>query len=148
MEVQPVSAEECFAFPVTAGINSQTQYFPKAERQRFSCCCQHTRAVPTQTLLRSVRMGSAEELVIKQPILHSSPLLTILRNFSAFCPATPLPGEKKSPKNCVILHRGSKRSSQNKARPLCFPLFGSTLFLKNTFGEVYMLLDIQLPFLA
>lgn len=126
----------CYQFP--------TQYFPKAERQCFSGCCQHTRAAATQTLLHSARMGSAQELVIKHPTLHSSPLPTILRNFSACYPAMPLPGENKSPKNCMTLQRGTKRSSQNKARPLCFPLFNSILFLKSTFGKVYMLLDIQL----
>lgn len=84
--------------------------------------------------------------VIKQPIFHSSSLSTTLRNFSAFYPTMPLAGESKSPKNCMTLHRGPKISSQNKARPLYFPLFDSTLFLKTTVGEVYILLDIQVPF--
>lgn len=47
-------------------------------------------------------------------ILHSSPLHTILRNFSAFHPAMPLLGEK-STKNCMTLHRGPKISEQSQA---------------------------------
>lgn len=138
MEMQPVSAEQCFAFVVIADINSQTHYFHKAERQRFSGCCQHTQAVCPQTLLHSVRTTSWEELVIKQLIFHSSPVLTTPRNFSAFYPAMPLPGENKSPKNWMTLHRGPKISSWNKARPLCLSASHSliALFLKSTFGEV------------
>lgn len=124
-----------------ADINSQTQYFHKAERQCFSGCCQHT-------LLHSVGMDSGEKPVTKQPIFHSSPLPTILRNFSAFYPAMPLLGDNKSPKNCMTLHRGPKILSQNKTRPLCFPLFDSSLFLKSTFGEVYLPFDIQFLFFA
>lgn len=133
------SAEQCFALAVIAVINSQTQYFHKAERQRLSGCCQHTRAVHTRTFLHSLRVGSGEELVIKQPNFHSSTLPTILRN---------LQGGGKSPKTCMTLHRGPKISPQNQARPLCFPLFVSTLFLKTTIREVYILLDIQVPFFA
>ena len=94
-------------------------------------------------------MASGEDLVVKQPIFHSSPL-----------PSPPNPEKflfffsNASPRAQSITEesydtsQSPKIPSQNKARPLCFSLFDSTLFLKSTFGKVYIPLDIQFPLFA
>lgn len=73
--MQLVLGKQCFAFAIIVYINSQAQYFHKDE-----CSASQTAAsteklcAHTHMLLSCIRMASGEDLMVKQPIFHSSPL--------------------------------------------------------------------------